>query len=75
LITHIETDISGPEPDKACKIIKPESIPFISYPYEWCFSQLKDAALTTFKIQKIALVLLSYMLYQVLDLRCRSLYE
>ena len=55
LITHIETDISGPEPDKAYKIIKPESIPFISYPYEWCFAQLKDAALTTFKIQKIAL--------------------
>ncbi|NQT66775.1 MAG: SAM-dependent methyltransferase [Actinobacteria bacterium] len=55
LIPHIETDISGPEPDKAYKIIKPESIPFISYPYEWCFAQLKDAALTTFKIQKIAL--------------------
>jgi len=55
LIPHIETDISSPEPDKAYKIIKPESIPFISYPYEWCFAQLKDAALTTFKIQKIAL--------------------
>jgi len=37
------------------KIIKPEKIPFVSYPYEWCFSQIKDAALTTLKIQKIAL--------------------
>lgn len=36
------------------KIIKPLEIPFISYPYEWCFSQLKDAALTTLRIQKIA---------------------
>ncbi|MFA6082403.1 MAG: SAM-dependent methyltransferase [Patescibacteria group bacterium] len=36
-------------------IIKPTMIPFISYPYEWCFSQIKDAALTTLKIQKIAL--------------------
>lgn len=37
------------------KIIKPEKINFTSYPYEWCFSQLKDAALITLKIQKIAL--------------------
>ncbi len=37
------------------RVIKPERIPFISYPYEWCFSQLKDAALLTLKIQKIAI--------------------
>jgi ribosomal protein L11 methylase PrmA len=37
------------------KIISPEYIPFISYPYEWCFSELKDAALTTLQIQKTAL--------------------
>lgn len=37
------------------KIIKPLRVPFISYPYEWCFSELKDAALLTLKIQKIAL--------------------
>ena len=35
-------------------IIKPEKV-FISYPYEWCFSELKDAALATLQIQKIAL--------------------
>lgn len=33
-------------------IIKPEKIPFISYPYEWSFSQLKDAALLTLVLQK-----------------------
>lgn len=32
------------------KILEPQLIPFISYPYEWCFSQLKDAALLTLKI-------------------------
>ena len=37
------------------KTIKPKYIPFISYPYEWCFSQLKDAALITLEIQKKAL--------------------
>lgn len=37
------------------KIIQPEFISFISYPYEWCFSELKDAALATLKIHKVAL--------------------
>lgn len=37
------------------KVLKPERIPFISYPYEWSFSQLKDAALATLEIEKIAL--------------------
>lgn len=36
-------------------LIKPEIIPFISYPYEWSFSQFKDAALLTLDIQKRAL--------------------
>ncbi len=35
--------------------IQPERVPFISYPYEWSFSQLKDAALLTLEIQKEAL--------------------
>ena len=30
-------------------------MPFISYPYEWSFGQLKDAALATLSIQKRAL--------------------
>ena len=55
LIPHEEV---GPEDSlsgEAYKIIKPEQLPFISYPYEWCFSQLKDAALTTLSIQKQSL--------------------
>jgi hypothetical protein len=39
----------------AYKVLKPKPVTFVSYPYEWCFSQLKDAALTTLKIQEIAL--------------------
>lgn len=37
------------------KILKPSQLSFISYPHEWSFSQLKDAALKTLKIQEIAL--------------------
>ena len=55
LIPHTEADMISPNKEKLYKIIKPEPIPFISYPYEWCFSQLKNAAITTLEIQKIAL--------------------
>lgn len=40
--------------DAYCVIEVPK-IPFISYPHEWSFSQLKDAAAATLKIQKLAL--------------------
>jgi ribosomal protein L11 methylase PrmA len=36
-------------------VLCPDLVPTISYPYEWSFSQLKDAALTTLEIQKRAL--------------------
>ena len=37
------------------ELLETQKIPFISYPYEWSFSQLKDAALLTLEIQKEAL--------------------
>jgi len=55
LIPHVEVDQSPAESDAAYKIIQPEHVPFISYPYEWSFGQLKDAALATLSIQKRAL--------------------
>ena len=36
-------------------VIRPERIPTISYPYEWCFSQLRDAALLTLRVQRMAM--------------------
>jgi hypothetical protein len=35
----------------AYKTLKPRQLAFISYPYEWSFSQLKDAALLTLDVQ------------------------
>ena len=55
LIPHEETDVEAAQPDIAYKIIQPEQVSFISYPYEWSFSQLKDAALATLAIQKVSL--------------------
>jgi hypothetical protein len=67
LIPHVESDfrtehsaalgLSEGRSAEAFKIIQPERVPFISYPYEWSFSQLKDAALTTLSIQKRAMKL------------------
>jgi hypothetical protein len=37
------------------KVLVPEQIPFISYPYEWSFDQLRDAALLTLEVQEEAL--------------------
>ena len=55
LIPHQPSDDTTFYSDDAYKIIRPEPIPFLSYPYEWSFSQLKQAALTTLEIQKIAM--------------------
>lgn len=55
LIPHEETTAEPAEASIAYKILRPEALDFVSYPYEWCYSQLKDAALTTLKVQKIAL--------------------
>ena len=55
LIPHVEADADASFSADAFKTIQPERAPFISYPYEWSFSQLKDAALATLSIQKRAL--------------------
>ncbi len=53
LVRHDEVrDMDRPG---AYKILRPELIDFISYPYEWSFNQLKDAALLTLSLQKQAL--------------------
>lgn len=43
------------DPGRALAVIRPEPIPFISYPYEWTFGQLKAAALLTLRIQEQAM--------------------
>lgn len=57
LISHKEVDKSHAKTGNVYKIIRPKQIQFISYPYEWCFSQLKEAGLITLQIQKRALAL------------------
>lgn len=55
LIPHKEVEQAPASKEAAFKVIQPERLPFISYPYEWSFGQLKDAALATLSIHKRAL--------------------
>jgi len=50
LVRHQEVSVSGD-----AILLKPEVVPFFSYPYEWSFSQYKHAALHTLKLQKYCL--------------------
>jgi hypothetical protein len=55
LVKHEEVSLQGDAAEGAYKVIKPTQLPLITYPYEWSFSQLKDAALATLEIQREAL--------------------
>lgn len=55
LVAHHEVCSDLAATTDAYKVIQPEVISFISYPYEWCFGQLKAAALATLDIARRAL--------------------
>lgn len=44
-----------PGEEGAHRVLLPEQLAFVSYPYEWCFGQLKDAALLTLRAMSRAL--------------------
>jgi Ribosomal protein L11 methylase len=53
LVPHTIAEV--PVPPGCSLVLQPEVLPFISYPYEWSFSQLKKAALLTLDIASLAL--------------------
>jgi len=55
LVAHEKVEQPIGEKSKSYLILRPERVPFISYPYEWSFGQLKDAALLTLDVQRLAL--------------------
>jgi hypothetical protein len=56
MIAHEEVEgVTSPNPDTAYRVIKPEVVDFVSYPYEWTFLQLRGAALTTLRLARIGL--------------------
>lgn len=55
LIGHEEASVSPFDERNVYRVLQPEQINFISYPYEWCFGQLQDGALLTLDTQLLAL--------------------
>jgi hypothetical protein len=53
LVPHEEE--AAPLGSEGIAILTPEQIRYISYPYEWCFGQLRDAALLTLQVQETAM--------------------
>ncbi len=55
LVAHRLVGLELAATEDACAVLEPHRIGFISYPYEWCFGQLRDAALLTLELQERAL--------------------
>ena len=55
IVPHEEVDPASAATPPAYRVIRPEPLEFVSYPYEWSFSQLKDAALLTLRAQTAAM--------------------
>jgi len=55
LVGHEVADLTlAADPDRALAVLRPDPVAFISYPYEWTFGQLRDAALLTLDLQEDA---------------------
>ena len=55
IVPHVEIGLEQAYSADAYRVLAPEPVPFVSYPYEWCFGQLRHAALATLEIQSRAL--------------------
>ena len=55
LVPHEQVGLELSATNDAYAVLRPERVGFISYPYEWSFGQLQDAALLTLEIQERAL--------------------
>lgn len=55
LISHVEKSLGYEESIQYYKILEPQFLPFISYPYEWTASQWKEALLNLLKINSLCI--------------------
>ena len=55
LVPHEQVGLELSATNDAFAVIRPQRVAFISYPYEWSFGQLQDAASLTLEIQERAL--------------------
>jgi ribosomal protein L11 methylase PrmA len=78
ILPYLEIVDEKPNFGFASQVVKTEKIPFVSYPYEWSFSQFKAAALLTLKINLIALdygmILKDASMFNVQFIGCKPIF-
>ena len=55
LVRHRDVPLDLAASPDAVAVLEPQLVDFVSYPYEWSFGQLRDAALLTLDLQERAL--------------------
>lgn len=50
LLPHEEAPLDWAATPGAYRVLKPQQVPFVTYPFEWCFGQLREAALLTLDV-------------------------
>jgi ribosomal protein L11 methylase PrmA len=55
IVEHEEAPLDAAAAPGAVAVIRPRKLDLLSYPYEWSFTQLQDAALLTLELQSLAL--------------------
>src|SRR5687768_2666349 len=55
LVPHEQVGLELAATQDAYAVLRPQRVAFVSYPYEWSFGQLQDAASLTLEIQQRAL--------------------
>ncbi len=55
LVPHEEVGLEAALDDRAYRVLRPQRVPFVAYPYEWTFGQWCDAARLTLQVQRLAL--------------------
>jgi hypothetical protein len=55
ILPFVEIIDDSPSKGISFRVLRTDILPFVSYPYEWSFSQFKEAAILTLKINLIAL--------------------
>lgn len=68
----------SPGSGDSSRVLRTDILPFVSYPYEWSFSQFKEAALLTLKINQLALeygmILKDASMFNVQFIGCKPIF-
>lgn len=78
ILPFVEIIYDSPEGGISSRVLRTDILPFVSYPYEWSFSQFKEAALLTLKINQLALeygmILKDASMFNVQFIGCKTVF-